>query len=136
MQHPKTVRSNMSPRWGHPFKPYIVIVDEELFLVRRRLQCPWFGILLTQLIRPDTRDPHRHSRWFASWILRGGYTETLSSGVTRTHTRWSWHVMPRHLAHTITAITHPCTTLVLVGRYHGDWQFVTSRGLVDKDAYG
>jgi hypothetical protein len=143
--HPTTNRSAKSGRWAFCGK-YKVIVDGELFLARRRTQCPWLGVLLTRIYRPDgDRAPHNHSRWFASWILRGGYTECvygdpadLSSCEYREHRRWSWHVMPRSKAHRITEITGPLLTLVVTGRQvdGGSFDFWTPAGPVSKDVYG
>jgi hypothetical protein len=129
--------------WGVG-RDYWVRVNELPFLNRKVvLICPWFAVLLTDILAPDNaRDPHDHSRWFASWILRGGYTEVVYSDPKnlaqirrRRHRRWSWHVMRATEAHVIVKVEPHLKTLVLAGRSRGTWAFWTPRGKVDWKAY-
>jgi hypothetical protein len=140
-----TTRSPRSPRWDLLGR-YQVRVDGRLMLDRLRLvQTPWFAILVTRILEPDPgRDPHGHSRSFMSWILRGGYTERvwLSPGMplsvvrTRDRRRWSLHAMRLRHAHSITHVEPGTLTLVLAGRYRGDWSFWTPDGPVLRPDYG
>ena len=92
---------------------------------------------------PDAqRDPHDHSRWFASFILSGAYSEKvwavpgdLGVYTVRRHARFSLHVMPADRAHLITEVTSPLRTLVLAGKTRGTWSFWTAGGKVDWRAY-
>jgi hypothetical protein len=156
-----TTRSPRSPRWDLLGR-YQVRVDGRLMLDRLRLvQTPLFAILVTRILEPDPgRDPHDHSRSFMSWILRGGYTERvfprpdararslartdcqgwasdlLRHGFEHRHRRWSAHVMPSRWAHSITHVEAGTLTLVLAGRYRGDWSFWTPDGPVLRPDYG
>lgn len=134
------------PLWGIN-RDYWVRIGDEPFLDRRVIViCPWFAVLLTEIYKPDSdqRDPHDHSRWFASWVISGGYTEDVYSDPadlagsrrSRRHRRWSVHAMPASRAHTITAVDKILRTLVIAGRSRGTWAFWTPRGKVDWKAYG
>jgi hypothetical protein len=130
-------------RWGVN-RPYWVRVGDEPFLDRKVLViCPWFGVFLTEIYKPDAgRAPHDHSRTFASLILSGGYTELVYSDPAcarlrvRHHERWSFHVMPRSKAHTITEVHGRLRTLVFAGKSRGTWAFWTAQGKVDWKTYG
>jgi hypothetical protein len=137
-------KGNGLPLWGLN-RDYWVRVGDEPFLDRKVLViCPWFGVFLTEIHKPDAnkRDPHDHSRGFVSLILSGGYTEEVFSdpavlaSYERRHRRWSCHVMPMDKAHVITAVTGPLRTLVIAGRSRGTWAFWTTQGKVDWKAYG
>lgn len=143
-RHPATSRSDRSPRWDF-WGRYQVHVDGELFLGRLRvIQCPWFAVLLTRIHGPDTgRDPHSHSRPFATFTLSGSYTERvwrdpagLSSSRERRHPRFSLRFMPSAWAHEITGVRGPLRTLVIAGRHRGTWFFWTPDGPVDWKDYG
>jgi hypothetical protein len=138
-----TERSSRSPRWGFLGRHW-VRVGGELFLDRRQLvQTPWFSLLLTRIHGPDEgRDPHDHSRWFASFALTGGYDETvwtdpahLSRTRVRSHRAGSVHVMRAEHAHLITSVRGPLRTLVIAGRHRGTWSFWTPQGKVDWREY-
>lgn len=139
----QTSRSTVSPRWGI-WQKHWVRVSGEPFLDRRQIvQTPWFSVLLTRIHQTDGRDPHDHSRWFASWIIKGGYRESVYSdpgsignSFSREHKRWSWHVLRPDQAHRITGITHPLTTLLVAGQHRGTWSFWTPDGKVDWKEYG
>jgi hypothetical protein len=140
----KTERKDSGlPLWGIN-RGYWVRVGDEPFLDRRVLVItPWFGIFLTDIHKPDVgdRDPHDHSRWFASWILSGSYTEFVYSDPaklaarTRFRNRWSLHQMKTSQAHVIIAVTAPLRTLVVAGRSRGTWAFWTQAGKVDWKDY-
>lgn len=137
-------KSGGQPLWGIS-RDYWVNIGGEPFLRRKILViCPWFGIFLTRIYAPDDakRDPHDHSRWFASLILSGGYAENVYDDparlmpVTRRHRRGSVHMMPVSRAHAITAVAGPLRTLVLAGPSRGTWAFWTPAGKVDWKDYG
>lgn len=129
------------PRWGFN-RDYWVQVGDDPFLDRRVLFiCPWFGVFLTDILRPDAdRDPHDHSRTFASFILSGSYAELVYTDLkhvrARVHKRGSLHLMPLSKAHVITATIQPLRTLVVAGRSRGTWAFWTPQGKVDWKDYG
>jgi hypothetical protein len=139
-----TERSSASPRWGL-WQRHWVRTGGQLLLERLQVaQSPWFSVLLTHIRKPDNgRDPHDHSRWFASIIVSGGYCEEvftdssdLSKRHHRSHGRWSLHVMKPEDAHLITAVKEPLVTLVIAGRHRGTWSFWTPAGKVDWKRYG
>lgn len=130
------------PRWGVD-RDYWVRVGDEPFLNRKVLVvCPWFGVFLTDIHKPDSdRDPHDHSRSFISLILKGSYFERVYADPSSTrirlrhHGQWSLHFMPRSKAHQITATIQPLRTLVLAGPSRGTWFFWTRSGKVDWKDY-
>lgn len=143
----KTERKNGEmPRWGVNYD-YWVSVGDTPFLDRKVLViCPWFGVFLTDIHKPDTgRDPHDHSRPFISVILSGGYTEKVHDDPAKRnsfraftwkqHARWSAHRMRTSEAHTITLVAKNTRTLVFAGRSRGTWSFWTPDGLVDWKEY-
>ena len=142
-RHASTSRSPRSPRWGIGGR-HRVRVGDELHLSRRRLQCPMFGLLATRIYTPDTdRDPHTHSRWFVTFIVSGGYWETvwddpsdLSRSHQRHHSRWSLMVLRRDQAHRITRVEGKLRTFVVAGWWRGDFSFWTPDGPVGRRDYG
>ena len=142
--HAPTERSPRSPRWDFLGR-YQVRVGGEVFLDRLRVvQTPWFAVLLTRIYAGDVdRDPHNHSRAFATFILSGGYTEIVwprpglrGAGRVRRHGRFSLRYLPQAWAHSITVIDGPLRTLLIAGRHHGTWHFWTPAGPVDWKDYG
>ena len=139
-----TERSSRSPRWGFLGRHWVRVGGRPFLDRRQVIQVPWFSLLLTRIHGPDEgRDPHDHSRWFASLILSGGYDETvwtdpsdLSRTRSRSHWKWSVHVMRAGHAHLITAVRPPLRTLVIAGRHRGTWSFWTPAGKVDWREYG
>jgi len=133
------------PRWG-VWRPYWVRVGGAPFLQRRIIViCPWFAVLYTRIHLPDgDRDPHDHSRSFASLILTGEYTEKVYGSPDdlthvryRRHRRYSWHVLRREQAHQITAVSRSLLrTLVIAGPYRGPATFWTPEGKVSWEDYG
>jgi len=138
----ETKRSTASPRWG-VWQRHWVEVGGEPFLDRRQvIQTPWCAVLLTRIYQIDGRDPHDHSRWFASWIISGRYQELvydnpadLSDRQFRSHRRWSWYVLRTDQAHRIIGLRQPLWTLVVAGRHRGTWSFWTPDGKVDWKIY-
>jgi len=158
MTPPVTERSPRSSRWDFLGR-YQVRVGGDLFLDRLRvIQTPLFAVLLTRIYVPDEgRDPHNHSRPFATSILSGGYAErvwprpesrcgplrdtwasrVMHDGQAREHRRFSLMVLPQSWAHLITRVDGPLRTLVLAGRHHREpWSFWTEDGPVDWHRYG
>lgn len=114
---------------------------DRTYLRRLRVaQTPWFGIYVHWIYLPDRdRDPHDHPWPLLSWILRGGYTETVWTG-RLTHSqhrrrRWSLHRVPITVAHSIDSLEPRTVTLVLVGRRCREWGFWTATGWVHWKAY-
>jgi hypothetical protein len=127
------------PKWGIN-RDYWVGVGDEPFLDRKVLIiCPWFGVFLTDIHKPDTgRHPHDHSRPFISLILSGGYVEVVHDNpekpgefTRKFHTRYSTHRMRMTEAHNITIVDKNTRTLVFAGKSRGTWSFWTPDGLVD-----
>jgi len=142
-RHALTSRTPRSPRWGFGGR-HRVKVGGELHLSRRRLQCPLFGLLATRIYGPDTeRDPHDHSRSFATFILSGSYDEVvhddpgdLSACRERHHGRWSVMVLRRDQAHRITRTEGKLRTFVVAGPWRGDFAFWAEDGPVGREQYG
>jgi hypothetical protein len=140
---PATSRSPRSPRWGFGGR-HRVWVGGELHLIRRRLQCPLFALLATRIFAPDTgRAPHTHSRWFVTFIVSGGYWETvwddpadLSACRERHHRRWSVMVLRRDQAHRITRTEGQLRTFIVAGPWRGDFAFWAEDGPVGREQYG
>lgn len=138
----QTRRSEASPRWGI-WQHHWVEVNQKPFLDRRQIiQTPWFAVLLTRIYEVDGRDPHDHSRWFASWIISGRYQEVvyndpadLSNHQLRKHQRWLMHVIRPDQAHRIVGMRNPLRTLVIAGKHHGTWAFWTPNGKIDWKNY-
>lgn len=125
------------------------------FLRRRGINLGLFGIYIHSLDAPDPGlDLHDHPWWFASLVLRGGYTdeqcdtrdacewaaeaESLPGrlrGVPHTWRRWSLHTMPLHIAHRITHVEPDTVTLVFRGRRRRRWGFYTPQGWFDEAVY-
>lgn len=117
---------------------------DRVYLRRLRLvQTPWFGVYVHWIYLPDRdRDPHDHPWPFASWVLRGGYTESITAtrggGTARAshkRHRWSWHRIPTRVAHSIDSLEPGTVTLVLVGRRCREWGFWTPTGWAHWQTY-
>lgn len=129
-------------RWAI-WKRFTIYKEDEIYLDRLRLvQTPWFGVYLHKIYKPDEdRAVHDHPWAFASWVLRGGYTETFvpaprqwvstTGHVSRSQTwrRWSFHRMGLQSAHQIVKVQPKTVTLVLVGRKKKDWGFWPEPGV-------
>lgn len=139
--------SQRSPRWA--FMQTFLIPDwehpERTYLRRLRIvQTPWFGIYLHWIYLPDgDRSPHDHPWPFATWIVRGGYTELLWTDPLNhpglhfkvNYKRWSWHTMNTRAAHRILSVLPGTITLMLVGPRDRVWGFYTDKGWVDWQTY-
>lgn len=136
-----------SPRWA--FMQRLDIPDASdptiTYLRRRRvIQTPWFGFYMHWIYLPDgDRDPHNHPWSFATFILRGGYTERfhvipeINIDVVRTQRwrRFSWHRMSRETAHRIVELREGTISLIFVGPRRASWGFHTAAGFVDWKDY-
>jgi hypothetical protein len=142
-----------SPRWAL-WSRTAIPCERGLYLLRLRvLETPWFGIMVHDIIEPDTDyDPHDHPWAFVSVVLRGGYTERIwkkpllrqskyaaaQESYTTYRRRWltgSVHRMKRGLAHKIEEVQPNTKTLILHGPRRGSWGFYTSAGFVDWTEY-
>lgn len=67
-----------SPNWAFLSK-FEVWHDGQLYLRRWRIfECPWFGIYIHNIKRPDRdRDLHDHPWPFISFVLKGAYVEEV-----------------------------------------------------------
>lgn len=134
-----------TPRWAilKPFDIYAKDGSGDVYLHRFRLiQTPLFAIYIHDLNLPDTdRHPHDHPWTFWSFVLRGGYTETVYCDDTRTFhpngvrydrrwNRWSWHRMNITDAHMIRSVQPNTKTLVITGRRRREFDFWTEDGPV------
>jgi hypothetical protein len=138
-------------RWAFmkPFDIYDKNGSGEVYLHRLRiLQTPWFAVYLHDLNLPDTdNDPHDHPWVFTSFIVRGGYTETVfcsedrttAAGkydtCKRTWNRRSIHKMKMDRAHKITSVQPRTRSLIVAGRRKASWGFWTENGFVDWHDY-
>lgn len=125
-------KGQASPRWAI-LRRFTISKNGSLYLDRLRIvQTPWFGVYLHHIARPDLdRDPHNHPWKFASFVLRGGYSEYVYSDVAgglytcekRSWRPFSFHRLGLADAHRIDAVAPHCVTLVFVGRRVRDWGF-------------
>lgn len=118
----------------------------DTYLARLRIiETPWFGVYLHQIRRPDhDRALHDHPWNFVSFIIKGGYEETVPmfisrpAGLRRKRT-WgprSIHAMGIGKYHAITRLLDgPAWTLVFVGRRVKNWGYITESGWIDHDTY-
>lgn len=104
--------------------------DRKVYLDRWGISTRFGGIMLHHITAPDPgHDVHDHPWWFASWILKGGYTEEVVETRLwdqlpkfRTHKRWSWHVIRLDQAHRINQV-RDTWTLVVKGPLRRTWGF-------------
>jgi hypothetical protein len=137
----------MSTKWAlfeRAAAPDVDNPDEDYMVRLRLVQTPWFGICIHRINTPDNARPipHTHPWWFASFILRGGYTECferrdrtgrlLRHWPRRSRRAGRAHVVRASDAHTITHLHRsPTWTLVLVGRRRPE----PSWGYWDRDSF-
>lgn len=131
----KKLAANRSPLWAFMQRFDVPNYDTDgNYLTRWRLiQTPWFGIYLHRFEGPDPRPTlHDHPWNFASFVLRGGYTEFIEGD------REGIYAEPRRVRrfnhkhatdfHWISELTRvPTWTLMLVGRRQRAW------GYLDRD---
>lgn len=115
--------------------------DGELFLRRYVLiQNRFFAIYIHRLTAMNSGYPHTHAWNFWTWVLRGGYTESVSNldgrKYERQHTWGSFKRTKRDEAHKISSLNPSTLTLVLAGRLHQDWGFMTEAGYVHWEQQG
>lgn len=105
---------------------------ERNYMTRWRvIGTPLFGLYVHRLERPDPRRTlHDHPWPFVTLVLKGGYTEDFGVRATRggdrtgpivkrssrSWRRWTFHRMRKTDAHTITSVSAPTLTLLVVGR--------------------
>lgn len=121
------------------------IVSREGKLHFRRwalFQSPFFNVYVHCVSKSDEeRDPHDHPFWFASWVLRGGYTERVWDQAgnflgefTRKPGRLVTH--PTTEFHRLRLLGNEAWTLVVTGpRTHEPWGYLTKDGWVDHVTY-
>lgn len=128
------------------FRRTVIPCDGGLeYLIRYRLvETPWFGVYLHDIKEPDhDYDPHDHPWRFASWIVWGGYTESIyphpvnyrDLHYERNRKRWGWHRMGTVAAHRITAIQPHTWSLIIRGKRREGWGFHTRDGYVPWQTY-
>lgn len=122
----------------------------------RIIATPLFGLFLHRLGCPDPgEDLHDHPWWFASLVLRGGYTETVADtrsapffarmavemptckrGEERSWRAGTIHRIRLTECHRITALRRePTWTLILTGPRARSWGFYPPEGFVDFRKY-
>jgi len=72
------IKDKASPNWAF-MSTFEVWHDGQLYLRRWRLfECPWFGIYLHKICRPDRdRALHDHPWPFVSYVIKGSYEEEV-----------------------------------------------------------
>ena len=107
------------------------------YLTRWKLvSTPWFAIYVHK-IWLDDKDRHLHDHpWsFVSLILRGGYVEELPEG-RRVRKPGSLRVLHRPGVHSVRSLLKtPTWTLVVRGRDHHEWGFLTEEGWKHWESY-
>ena len=113
-------------------------------------ECRWFSIRLHKFVASDDSTLHDHPFNFVSFILRGGYTEYVGHGWSRTWdgswrfqgvkgTRYSpGSVLFRrgeHAHRVELAPGRPAWTLVFTGPRRREWGFFTRQGWICHDKY-
>lgn len=100
-----------------------------LYLARRGWENRLFGVFLHRIDSPDPGEKlHDHPWWFASLILRGGYSEVRS--LTRAYApiqvirnRWSLRSLRLDECHRIINVEPGTITLVIRGPKVRHWGF-------------
>lgn len=116
--------------------------DGRIYLDRWGFETPLGGIYLHHITAPDPGfDLHDHPWWFASLIVRGGYTEAVADVREwdyyqgRSWRRWSVHSIRLGECHRIVDVDPGTWTLVLRGPRVRVWGFFTPAGWVRHDLY-
>lgn len=123
--------SAASSRWAFMKRYIIPCWGGNDYLERLRIvQTPWGGLYIHHIIAEDSDVPHDHPWNFLSFVLKGGYEESLGRDAsTATHrTRKLWTLAHRRStdAHYISSVKPGTYTLLLVGRRTRTWGFWTS----------
>lgn len=153
LKNNKNKSSQNSPNWAVCKVFRIKSKDGEPYLTRLRiLQTPGFGVYLHKIYREDfDKFPHDHPWTFWSFILRGGYCESiykrktdlilLADGGRYTYRgeignlverkQFSLHKHDLNTAHRITTVKTNTWTLVFVGKRNQEgWGFWTDTGWI------
>lgn len=120
----------VKPRWE--FMRRREISDHRGGVYLRRwtlLETPWFAFYLHKMLGPDAdRWLHDHPFRFLSVVLRGGYDEEVHAEGNEERVRW-FSVKGSSTFHRIVRLhRRPTWTLVLRGRRHKEWGFLTPNG--------
>jgi hypothetical protein len=108
------------------------------------VKTPWFAICLHWLNGPDPEPYlHDHPVDFLSIVLRGGYTESLDSGlsivypgaVTLSHRVRLFNLVSCETKHRITQVEPNTLTLTFMGPKMQDWGFYLPSGRVSWQEY-
>lgn len=148
---------NKSGRWAVMRRMVLRRTDGVTYMRRLRIvQTPLFAVYLHRFDAPDPGlDLHDHPWWFASLVLRGGYTEELTDtrqastqalfadefetcrrGVEREWTAGTVHSVRLDQCHTIRRLLRiPTWTLVLCGPRRRTWGFYEPDGWVRSQSY-
>ena len=140
------IKDKASPNWAF-MSTFEVWHDGQLYLKRWRLfECPWFGIYLHKICRPDRdRALHDHPWPFVSFLLKGWYFEETPC---KEHDQNIWKctngLYPVYWfnrkkatdSHRITEVEDGGVwTLVLRGKRQRVWGFYTEKGWVPWNEY-
>lgn len=154
MKRTATAEGRRSARWAFMERFTLTHPDSgDIYLDRLRIVAtPLFGVFLHRLGCPDPgEDLHDHPWWFASLILRGGYTElvadahdaagfariadvypTSKRGIERTWRLGTIHRLHLTECHRIIELRRtPTWTLILTGPRRRSWGFYPPTGFVD-----
>lgn len=133
----------MSKNWALLRTERIPAPDGTPYLDRLRIVAtPWFSLYLHRIRQSDAdRDRHDHPWPFVSFIVRGGYIESVAPtsdpqrAAIKARSAWRMHHHPLSICHRIELIIPGTVTLVLTGRRRDDWGFYTENGYVSWQEY-
>lgn len=125
-------------RWGLNSRFIIGQQNNPMLKRWRLLQTPLFGLYIHFIYREDfDQVPHDHPWRFWSFVIRGGYTESLwpdarvPHAVQNTIKRGRLRYFPLGAAHRITFVKPKTITLVLVGPKCRTWGFWDGQRFTD-----
>lgn len=105
----------------------VIETDGNIYMERWYLRdSDTWGLMLQHICRPDwDRYLHDHPWWFASLILRGGYTESRTDRRGRVvwRRRSHFNFVRTSTFHRIEELDKNTWTLVLTGRKYQEWAY-------------
>lgn len=122
---PEVGGSNPSPRT----KKFVLKLNERLgletcpYVVRWRLETPWFSIRLHHWLAPDDdRAPHDHPWSFTTFVIKGGYRDASPAGDEHLRAPAIRHRAATH-QHTVFPDPGGAWTILVTGPKTRDWGF-------------
>ena len=108
---------------------FIIKMNEHLgldtcpYLVRWRVETPWFSVRLHHWLGPDDdRAPHDHPWSFRTFVLKGGYLDASPSGDVHLKAPATRKVQAEH-QHTVYPDAGGAWTIIVTGRKTRNWGF-------------